>query len=113
MRNARDLMIVARARMWLCGAQVVAWSREQEVRRKTCSALRFHDSFDSSMPDPDGESDLDMTSFYELVDENGKNVFKCLICSRHLSRKQRIGHLESIHGKGIYRFLYYYCCSFC
>ena len=50
---------------------------KQEVRRKTCSALRFHDSFDSSMPDPDGESDLDMTSFYELVDENGKNVFKC------------------------------------
>ena len=103
--------------MRVCGCAVPKWLHgvvKQEVRRKTCSALRFHDSFDSSMPDPDGESDLDMTSFYELVDENGENVFKCLICSRHLSRKQRIeGHLESIHGKGIYRFLYYYCCSFC
>ena len=54
------------------------------------------------MPDPDEESDVDITSFYELVDENGKNVFKCLICSRHdRENNESKGHLESIQGKGI------------
>lgn len=39
--------------------------------------------------------------FYEEVVKDNRKYFKCSICQRLLSRKQRIEcHLQSIHGKG-------------
>ena len=42
--------------------------------------------------------------FYEEID-NGRKYFRCSICFRLLSRKQRIERLlQSVHGKGKRRF---------
>lgn len=42
----------------------------------------------------------DRPLYEEIVEEN-KKLFKCSICFRLLSRKQRIeSHLQTVHGKG-------------
>lgn len=46
---------------------------------------------------PEGDYRL----LYEEIVEENKKLFKCSICFRLLSRKQRVeSHLHLVHGKG-------------
>ena len=52
-------------------------------------------------PCPDSELNNDVNFLHvEIIDKN-RTYYKCSICGRILSRKQRLEtHLSSIHGKG-------------
>lgn len=44
---------------------------------------------------------IDLDTLYEEITNDSGTWFRCLICFRTLSRKQRIeSHLSSIHGQG-------------
>lgn len=44
-------------------------------------------------------NNTDVNLLHEVINYEGKTFFKCNICRRTLSRKQRLeSHLSSIHG---------------
>lgn len=71
------------------------------VSRDFMTEVLMESSMESLESRPDDELNNDANSLYvEVIDKN-RTYYKCTICGRILSRKQRLEtHLSSIHGKG-------------
>ena len=58
-------------------------------------------TMDTLDPCSDGDINNDVSSLYVEIIEKNRSYYKCTICGRKLSRKQRLEtHLSCVHGKG-------------